>query len=178
MGGIPIPSGPVLVGESPTGTQSDGVSSSRHVFARGRIPASAGPVARRHGRVARSTQEIEAPKKVEKQKDFSGHGLGTMPSSSRRSIPRPSRRNAGKQEHRKKEIKLVARIGRIGRLPKAVRARLNTRLQDGHEGKQIVHWLNSNDKVHPAPASAAQSDPAPLAPDSGLSATPPNPHIS
>jgi hypothetical protein len=41
----------------------------------------------------------------------------------------------------------MARIGKIARLPKAVRAQLNTRLQDGAEGKQIVHWLNSLPEV-------------------------------
>ncbi len=41
----------------------------------------------------------------------------------------------------------MARIGKIARLPRAVRAQLNTRLQDGGEGKQIVHWLNSLPEV-------------------------------
>jgi hypothetical protein len=41
----------------------------------------------------------------------------------------------------------MARIGKIGRLPTAVRAQLNTRLQDGEEGKQIVRWLNSLPEV-------------------------------
>ena len=37
----------------------------------------------------------------------------------------------------------MARIGKIARLPRAVRIQLNFRLQDGEEGKQIVQWLNS-----------------------------------
>jgi len=41
----------------------------------------------------------------------------------------------------------MARIGKIARLPGAVRAQLNTRLQDGGEGKQIVRWLNSLPEV-------------------------------
>ena len=41
----------------------------------------------------------------------------------------------------------MARIGKIGRLPMAVRAQLNSRLQDGHEGKLIVRWLNSLPEV-------------------------------
>jgi len=41
----------------------------------------------------------------------------------------------------------MARIGKIARLPRAVRAQLNSRLQDGAEGKQIVQWLNSLSEV-------------------------------
>jgi hypothetical protein len=41
----------------------------------------------------------------------------------------------------------MARIGKIARLPGAVRAQLNTRLQDGAEGKQIADWLNSLPEV-------------------------------
>jgi len=41
----------------------------------------------------------------------------------------------------------MARIGKIARLPGAVRAQLNTRLQDGAAGKQIVRWLNSLPEV-------------------------------
>ena len=41
----------------------------------------------------------------------------------------------------------MARIGKIARLPRAVRAQLTTRLQDGEEGKQIVRWLNSLPEV-------------------------------
>jgi hypothetical protein len=41
----------------------------------------------------------------------------------------------------------MARIGKIARLPGAVRAQLNTRLQDNVEGKQIVLWLNSLPEV-------------------------------
>jgi hypothetical protein len=41
----------------------------------------------------------------------------------------------------------MARIGKITRLPQAVRAQLNTRLQDGAEGKQIADWLNSLPQV-------------------------------
>jgi hypothetical protein len=41
----------------------------------------------------------------------------------------------------------MARIGKIARLPKAVRAQLNTRLQDGAEGKQLADWLNSLPQV-------------------------------
>ena len=41
----------------------------------------------------------------------------------------------------------MARNGKIARLPSAVRAQLNSRLQDGGEGKQIVQWLNSLPEV-------------------------------
>jgi len=41
----------------------------------------------------------------------------------------------------------MARIGKIARLSRAVRAQLNSRLQDGAEGKQIVLWLNSLPEV-------------------------------
>jgi len=41
----------------------------------------------------------------------------------------------------------MARIGKIARLSRAVRAQLNNRLQDGGEGKQIVRWLNSLPQV-------------------------------
>jgi hypothetical protein len=42
-----------------------------------------------------------------------------------------------------KENNIMARIGKIARLPRAVRSQLNSRLRDGEEGKQIVRWLNS-----------------------------------
>ena len=41
----------------------------------------------------------------------------------------------------------MARIGKIARLPRDIRAQLNSRLQDGHEGKTIVTWLNSLPQV-------------------------------
>jgi len=41
----------------------------------------------------------------------------------------------------------MARIGKIARLPRAVRTQLNTRLQDGAEGKQLADWLNSLPEV-------------------------------
>jgi len=41
----------------------------------------------------------------------------------------------------------MARIGKIARLPGDIRAQLNTRLQDGAEGKEIVLWLNSLPEV-------------------------------
>ena len=41
----------------------------------------------------------------------------------------------------------MARIGKIARLPGGIRAQLNTRLQDGAEGKEIVLWLNSLPEV-------------------------------
>jgi hypothetical protein len=41
----------------------------------------------------------------------------------------------------------MARIGKIARLPEAVRSQLNSRLQDNVEGKQIVQWLNSLPEV-------------------------------
>src|ERR1039458_7412584 len=47
----------------------------------------------------------------------------------------------------KKEIIYMARNGKIARLPRNIRAQLNTRLQDGHDGKQIVQWLNSLPQV-------------------------------
>jgi hypothetical protein len=48
---------PVPVGDSPTGTQSDGLPLWRRARAKSRFRVSAGPVARRDGRVARATQE-------------------------------------------------------------------------------------------------------------------------
>jgi len=41
----------------------------------------------------------------------------------------------------------MARIGKIARLPEALRLQLNSLLQDGGEGKQIVQWLNSLPEV-------------------------------
>ena len=41
----------------------------------------------------------------------------------------------------------MARNGKIARLPRAVRSQLNTRLQEGEEGKQLVQWLNSLPEV-------------------------------
>jgi hypothetical protein len=41
----------------------------------------------------------------------------------------------------------MARIGKIARLPRLIRSELNSRLQDGQEGKQIVLWLNSLPEV-------------------------------
>ena len=49
---------PVLVGGSSAGTESDGLKSGRNAFASSHIKPSAGPAARRHGRVARATQEL------------------------------------------------------------------------------------------------------------------------
>jgi hypothetical protein len=37
----------------------------------------------------------------------------------------------------------MARNGKIARLPQGVRSHLNSRLQDGHDGNQILTWLNS-----------------------------------
>jgi hypothetical protein len=37
----------------------------------------------------------------------------------------------------------MARIGKIARLPRDLRSTLNSRLQDGEEGKKILHWLNA-----------------------------------
>ena len=41
----------------------------------------------------------------------------------------------------------MAHIGKIARLPAAVRAQINTRLHDGAQGKPIVQWLNSLPEV-------------------------------
>jgi len=41
----------------------------------------------------------------------------------------------------------MARIGKIARLPGDIRSQLNSRLQDGAEGRQIVRWLNSLPQV-------------------------------
>ena len=41
----------------------------------------------------------------------------------------------------------MARIGKIARLPGDIRSQLNSRLQDGAEGRQIVRWLNSLPEV-------------------------------
>ena len=41
----------------------------------------------------------------------------------------------------------MARNGKIARLPRDIRAQLNTRLQDGAEGRQTLRWLNSLPEV-------------------------------
>jgi hypothetical protein len=41
----------------------------------------------------------------------------------------------------------MARNGKIARLPRDIRSQLNTRLQDGAQGKQLVRWLNSLPEV-------------------------------
>lgn len=41
----------------------------------------------------------------------------------------------------------VARNGKIARLPKAIRDRLNQQILDGVPGKALVRWLNGNDEV-------------------------------
>lgn len=41
----------------------------------------------------------------------------------------------------------MSRIGKIARLPKAVRDELNRRLEDGEEGKALVAWLNGHAEV-------------------------------
>ena len=41
----------------------------------------------------------------------------------------------------------MARNGKIARLPRAVRSQLNSRLQEGEQGKPIVQWLNSLPEV-------------------------------
>ena len=46
-----------------------------------------------------------------------------------------------------KENKFMARIGKIARLPRDIRAQLNSRLQDGEEGKNILPWLSSLPQV-------------------------------
>src|SRR5208283_3087766 len=46
-------------------------------------------------------------------------------------------------ETEKKDITSMARNGKIARLPGDIRSQLNTRLQDGHDGPQILPWLNS-----------------------------------
>jgi hypothetical protein len=51
------------------------------------------------------------------------------------------------QEQRNKEINIMARNGKIARLPQAVRSQLNSRLQDGNDGKHILKWLNSLPEV-------------------------------
>lgn len=39
------------------------------------------------------------------------------------------------------------RIGKIARLPKWIRDQLNTRLENGEQGKKLVEWLNESDDV-------------------------------
>ena len=41
----------------------------------------------------------------------------------------------------------LTRNGKIARLPRTVRERLNRRLQDGEQGKKLVAWLNSLPEV-------------------------------
>jgi hypothetical protein len=47
----------------------------------------------------------------------------------------------------KKENKNMARIGKIARLPGDIRSQLNSRLQNGAVGRQIIPWLNSLPEV-------------------------------
>lgn len=41
----------------------------------------------------------------------------------------------------------ITRNGKIARLPKAIRDRLNQQIQDGVPGKDLVRWLNCNSEV-------------------------------
>ena len=41
----------------------------------------------------------------------------------------------------------MTRKGKIARLPNDIREQINSRLQDGEEGKSILSWLNSLPKV-------------------------------
>src|ERR1035441_615190 len=50
-------------------------------------------------------------------------------------------------ETAKKEIISMARNGKIARLPRDIRSQLNTRLQDGQDGPQVLPWLNSLPEV-------------------------------
>jgi hypothetical protein len=45
------------------------------------------------------------------------------------------------------EIKSMAHTGKIARLPRDIRQQINTRLHEGHHGKQIVQWLNALPEV-------------------------------
>ena len=42
----------------------------------------------------------------------------------------------------------MTRLGKIARLPRAVREQLNHRLADGEMGKRLVEWLNTLPVVH------------------------------
>jgi hypothetical protein len=42
---------------------------------------------------------------------------------------------------------MTTRIGKIGRLPKAIREELGRRIEDNEVGTDIVFWLNSQDDV-------------------------------
>jgi len=53
----------------------------------------------------------------------------------------------------------MARTGKIARLPRHIRIQLNNRLQDGQDGKQIVHWLNSLPKVRKVLAKSFEARP-------------------
>jgi len=53
----------------------------------------------------------------------------------------------------------MARNGKIARLPRDLRIQLNTRLQDGQDGKQIVHWLNSLPDVKKVLAESFEARP-------------------
>ena len=37
----------------------------------------------------------------------------------------------------------MTRTGKIARLPREIREKLNHRLRDGENGKKLVRWLNS-----------------------------------
>jgi hypothetical protein len=44
-------------------------------------------------------------------------------------------------------LRSAARNGKIARLPREVRERLNRRLEDGEQGKKLVVWLNEMPEV-------------------------------
>lgn len=41
----------------------------------------------------------------------------------------------------------MKRNGMIARLPVEIRQKLNQRLQDGENGREVIAWLNSNEEV-------------------------------
>ena len=41
----------------------------------------------------------------------------------------------------------MTRVGKIARLPRALREQLNHRLQDGELGRRLVDWLNASPEV-------------------------------
>jgi len=53
----------------------------------------------------------------------------------------------------------MTRRGKIARLPLDIREKVNRRLEDGVEGKQIVEWLNSLPKVRALMASEFDGQP-------------------
>src|SRR5207245_1819197 len=100
-------------------------------------------VANRHGRVARATHSTEVVGGTglrEHQRQFS-HSIHSTANYYIKSC------QISHCEKFEESIDIMARFGKIGRLPLDIREQLNRRLQDGEIGKDLVVWLNSVPEV-------------------------------